>query len=412
MSADWSTLPLDLLGNIAFKMDSFEDFIYFSAVCRSWNCASSSIKHLWRAPSLPWLLLAENTQGNPNCLRNIFNLNNNKHYSLNLPETFGARCWGSPYGWIAMAKRDLTVQLFNPFTKANISFPSLQTLPHLPIYEPGSFDDSWYDYYDWVLMFFLQKLIVLKVPQSGGHHEFVIILLSPEYKGLSFAKCGDQAWTTILIEDLVLGVYDVLVMNDLVFALYNYDGAIAYWSVKEFYGAGVVKPTIYSPGKYRIFERLNVCTNYAYLVQSGSDLLMVLRFKEDVMDSDDLYDIVYRTIEFKIYKLNPKDQNWENIKDLGDIVLFVGDNSSMSVSLAHAKGLRQNSVYFTDDDTESWLCPPEQGGILAGRDMGVFNLRTNRIERFYEGNDRRSSICSPTWFIPHFKIVLGLGSSY
>ncbi|XP_074286886.1 putative F-box protein At4g22660 isoform X2 [Silene latifolia] len=336
MSADWSTLPLDLLGNIAFKMDSFEDFIYFSAVCRSWNCASSSIKHLWRAPSLPWLLLAENTQGNPNCLRNIFNLNNNKHYSLNLPETFGARCWGSPYGWIAMAKRDLTVQLFNPFTKANISFPSLQTLPHLPIYEPGSFDDSWYDYYDWVLMFFLQKLIVLKVPQSGGHHEFVIILLSPEYKGLSFAKCGDQAWTTILIEDLVLGVYDVLVMNDLVFALYNYDGAIAYWSVKEFYGAGVVKPTIYSPG----------------------------------------------------------------------------DNSSMSVSLAHAKGLRQNSVYFTDDDTESWLCPPEQGGILAGRDMGVFNLRTNRIERFYEGNDRRSSICSPTWFIPHFKIVLGLGSSY
>ncbi|XP_074290255.1 F-box/kelch-repeat protein At1g57790-like [Silene latifolia] len=401
MSTDWSTLPLDLVGNIAFKMESFEDFIYFSAVCRSWNCAWSSIKHLWRAPSLPWLLVAENTQDNPNYIQNIFNLNNNKHYSLNLPETFGgARFWGSPYGWIAMAKRDLTVQLFNPFTKANIiSFPSLQTLPHLPIYEPTSFEDSWYDYYDWVLMFFLQKLIVLKVSQSDGHHEFVIILLSPEHnKGLSFARRGDQAWTTILIEDLILDVYDVVVMNDFVFALYNYDGAIAYWSVKEFYGAGVVKPTVYSPGKYRIFERLKVCTNFAYLVQSGSDLLMVLRFKDEVMNSD-----VDRTIEFKIYKLNRKDKNWENVEDLGDMALFVGNNSSMSVSLAHAKGLRRSCVYFTDDDHASWVDLPERGVMIAGHDMGVFNIRTNRIEPFYEGNDTRYSICSPTWFIPHFK---------
>ncbi|XP_074289371.1 F-box protein At2g17036-like [Silene latifolia] len=401
MAVDWSTLPDDLVGEIAIKLESCDDFIYFSTVCRSWNRASSLIKNLWTATPVPWLLLAQNTEINHKCPRNIFKLNNNKRYSLNLPEMYGARCWGSPYGWVAMVKHDLSVQLFNPITKANISFPSLQTIPSLPIYEPPDNEVPWFDYNEWLLAAFLQKVIVLKVSQAGGHHEFVIMLLSVFMKGPIFAKHGDQSWTTILIKEPKVSVFDVVVMDDLVFALYGYEGAIAYWSVTEFYGLGVVKPMVYLTGKYRIFAS----ANSAYLVQSGSDLLLVIRFKLGQMDLDDIYyddyEIAHRTIDFKIYKLNPNDKNWESVEDLGDVALFVGENSSMAVSSAHAKGLQRSCIYFTDDESEVWLYPSERT-LLAGHDMSVFDIKTNMTELFYEDNDTRSSVCSPTWFVPHF----------
>ncbi|XP_074289492.1 F-box protein At2g05970-like [Silene latifolia] len=169
---DWSALPMDLLTTVAFKLEFFEDFICFSAVCRSWNHASSTIKHQWRATSVvPWLLLAENNKDNPDCVCKIFNLNNNKCYNLNLPETFEARCWGSPYGWIAMVGHDFNVQLFNPITKAGISFPRLSNLPHLPENDENWREDK-KDYFRWCIQIFLTKLIVLKVSKSGNH-EFV-----------------------------------------------------------------------------------------------------------------------------------------------------------------------------------------------------------------------------------------------
>ncbi|XP_074289482.1 F-box protein At2g17036-like [Silene latifolia] len=375
MAFDWAALPLDILGTIALKLETFKDFITFSVVCRCWNHASSLLKHQWRAtPSVPWLLLVENTSNKPSCVRKI--QKQISCYRLNFPKTFGERCWGSPYGWVAVAKRDLTIQLFNPITKANISFPSLETIADLHKYNPEDFKD----YYDWVLRTFLKKLVVLRVSQSG-HHEFVIILLSDFSKGLAFAKHGDKSWTTILIKETGVTVYDVVAMDDHVFALYD-DGAIAYWSVDEFYGLNkIVKPMNYYAGEHGIFERFDVNKRRIYLVQSSSDLLMVLVLHEEYVQA---------------YRLNPQDKVWEEIKDLGDVALFLGDNSSMSVSRAHLKCLRSNFIYFTDQESPFWL-------MVVQLDLHFnshFHIIYNRI--FYKDDDIRSSLCTPTWFIPQF----------
>ncbi|XP_074289461.1 F-box protein SKIP23-like [Silene latifolia] len=401
MAANWSSLPLDLLAFIAFKLISLEDFIYFSAVCRSWNCASSSIKHQWRPTTpLPWLLLAENTKDNPNCARKIFNLNNNKCYNSNLPETFGARCCGSPYGWVVVAKSDHTIQLINPITKAHISFPSLETILNLRETGAESFDD----YNDWCLTFFLTKLIVLNVSHAG-RNEFVIMIIYQFNKYLAFARQGDQSWTDILIKETSIKIFDVVAMDDHVYVVYDY-GAIAYWNVREFYNVEVVKPMDYSPPQHEIFKVPPYpYIRNVYLIQSGSDLLMVLRYKENVMnglnradpDYDYDYDSIYRTVDFKVYKLNPKEKKWEYIEDLGDLTLFVGDSSSMSTLLAHDKNLQPNCIYFTDDECSDWSMVTE----LGGHDMGIYDINSAQVlRRFYEGTDTRSAFCPPTFFFP------------
>ncbi|XP_074289444.1 uncharacterized protein LOC141614595 [Silene latifolia] len=218
MAADWSTLPLDLLGDIAMKLETLEDFIYFSA---------------------------------------IFNPNNNKCYKLNLPETFGTRCWGSDYGWVAMVDRDLNVRLFNPITKAEIRFPSVETIPDRPPY--------------------VEK-------RDGSEEHF-------------FAKHGNQSWTSVFVrQELCVKMRDVVAMDGYVFALYN-DATLVYWNIEDFQGHELVKPMDYSLSKFEMFEEFTsekemfeqfitiIGIGAQYLVQSGSDLLMVLRFKEEVLNS-------------------------------------------------------------------------------------------------------------------------------
>ncbi|XP_074289485.1 putative F-box protein At5g55150 [Silene latifolia] len=222
MAADWSALPLDLLGAIAFKLESFKILIYFSSVCRSWNCASSSIKHQWMAMAT--------------------NLNNNKCYSSNLPETFGTRFWGTPYGWVAVARGDHTVHLINPITKANISFPSLE--PILNLHETNA---KYFN--DWLVQYFLTRVIVLKVS-----HEFVIMIIHQSDNYITFARQGDESWTDKLIKEICSKIRDVVAMDDHVLVEYD-DGAIAYWNVKKFYGLEAIKPMDYSPGtRHEIFK--------------------------------------------------------------------------------------------------------------------------------------------------------------
>ncbi|XP_074289466.1 F-box protein At2g05970-like [Silene latifolia] len=392
MAADWSTLPLDLLATIVLKLETFEDFIYFSAVCHWWNHVSSSTKHQWRAIPMPWLLLAENNKNNPDCVRKILNLSNNKCYKFTLPETFGARCWGSPYGWIAMIDRNFDVQLFNPITKAQIHFPCLK-----PLDSGIAADESVQNYQSWFLGCFANRLIVLKVPQNDDY-KFVVLVIHEYYQSLAFARQGDQSWTPIFVKSRVKMV-DIVGMEDKVFALYE-NGSIVFWNVKKFNAHKLIKPkrAAYSP-RDRIFVEFNRGSNQIYLVRSGSDLLVVLRYIEEVGNADDTdydYDIVYRTIGFEVYKLNRKAKIWEEIEDLGEVALVVGGNSSMCIFVAHAKGLQRNCIYFSDDQYVFWRRVREHGG----HDTGACDFKSGKIWPIYQGDDMRSSFSPPTLFIP------------
>ncbi|XP_074287139.1 F-box/kelch-repeat protein KIB1-like [Silene latifolia] len=412
MAVDWSTLNLELVADIVLKVETFQDFINFSAVCRSWNRASSSIKHLWRAkPIAPWLLLAENTQDNPDCVRKIFNLNENKIYSLNLPETFGTRCWGSAYGWVALVDRNFDIQLFNPITKDCLSFPNVGLL-HT---NKDDETDVGEDYISWFLIAFVSRLTVIKV-SLNGQSEYVIVVIYDNYedrRSLAFARHGDQSWTTISLEEIgETMVVDMVAMDDNLFALCG-DGSVIYWEVKDFNDLKLIKPQYYSPTpRVEIMNILHVLfrqVHSLYMVASGRDLLMVLRFKDKCSksndysdDSDDSYDedddIFYKTIGFQVFKLEPEDKRWVKIDDFGEVALFVGGSSSMCVSVEYAQGLQRNCIYFTDDEYELWELPKEHGG----HDMGVYDNKDDKIWPFYKGEDMHSLFCPPIFFIPEF----------
>ncbi|KAK9741941.1 hypothetical protein RND81_03G138700 [Saponaria officinalis] len=406
MAVDWSSLSVDLVCTIALNLETFEDFIYFSAVCRSWNHASSLIKHQWKAsPVVPWLLLAQNTNEDQKSVRNIFNLENIKCYKFNLPEMVEARCWGSVHGWVVMVDRDLNVQLFNPITKALIRFPSV--IPLCP-YEDNEihYFYGYEDYVGWILSFFLQKFIVLKI--SPGEY---VVVLRYDWGGLAFARHGDPSWTNVVTPntdedeidniDATIIVADVASVNDDVFALCN-TGAIVYWNVKEFGGCGLVKLVNYfPPSQPLIFDNLEPGVYSKYLVESCSQLLTVLRSKEEVLNADQTdYDdeFYYRTIDFQVYRLNFTDRKWEEIQDLGDVALIVGNNSSMCVPITSSKSMHRNCIYFTDDEYDTWGSSEEK----SGHDIGVYDIKSRQIRKFYEGDHTRSLRCPPTCFIPQF----------
>ncbi|KAK9742325.1 hypothetical protein RND81_03G164300 [Saponaria officinalis] len=401
MAVDWSDLTLDLVCTIALKLETFEDFINFSMVCRPWNHASSLVKHEWRAtPVAPWLLLAENPNENLKCQRMIFNLENNKSYKFNLPEMVGARCWGSDFGWVAMVDRDLNTQLFNPLTKARICLPSVRHLC------PNADDDCFKDYEDyinWMLRFFLARLIVLKITRD----EFVIMVIYDNCSHLAYSRHGDRSWTELCSTDSMIynRLVDVATLDDNVFVLYA-NGVIVYWNVKQFSGCGLVKPVNYCPSRQPdIFEGLNEELHEIYLLRSGSQLLALIRLRVHVLklnDDETEYDydndVVYKTIGFEVYSLNPNDRKWEEIEDFGDVALIVGNHSSMCVSAASSKNMLPGGIYFTDDETDLWSLTKDK----KGHDMGVYDIKSEKISKFYECGNIGPLYYRPTFFIPQF----------
>ncbi|KAK9670063.1 hypothetical protein RND81_13G174400 [Saponaria officinalis] len=420
MAGIWSLLPLDIIGDIALKLETFEDFIRFSAVCRSWNQASSLIKHQWSAKSpLPWLLLPENTHDNPNCVRKCFNISNNKCYQLNLPQTFGKRCWGSACGWVGMVDRDHNVELFNPITKAQITFPSLKATYKCAKRKLGRINQVKVedvelkgDYTNWFMRTFLNKLIVIKVSQ-GDHYEFVIMLLYNENKRLAFARHGDQTWTSIIVKKKGK-IVDAVVRADQLFALYG-DGSLVYWNVSKFCGCDIVVPIDYCPPADFDIDIEEFLTSM-YLVQFDRDLFIVLRFKEEIggdylgSDSESSYhgdeggfdylpvsDWSYNTQGFIVFIFDHISKSWEEIEDLDNLIAFVGENYSTGVLLALDKCLKRNCIYFTDDAAEFWTVKSNCGGL----DMGIYDNKSGQKWQLYDG-DMCASLYPSIWFIPHF----------
>ncbi|KAK9740506.1 hypothetical protein RND81_03G040900 [Saponaria officinalis] len=299
-----------------------------------------------------------------------------------------------------MVDRDLNVQLFNPITKDCICFPCVMPLCPYADNEEHQFHD-YEDYIGWFLSFCLQKFIVVTI--SPG--ELVIVVLY-DWQGLAFARHGDQSWTKVVspnsarINNIDASIVDVASVNDNVFALYD-DGAIVYWNVKEFGGCGLVKPVNFCPSQPVIFDKLKRGLYKIYLVKSGTQLFMVLRYKEDVLNAERTdfdYDLFYRTIDFQVYRLNFKDRKWEEIQDFGDVALIVGNNSSMCVPIASSKSMRRSCIYFTDDEYEMWGASKEK----SGHDIGVYDTECKQIWKLYECGNTRSLLCPPTCFIPQF----------
>ena len=143
-----------------------------------------------------------------------------------------------------------------------------------------------------------------------------------------------------------------------------------------------------------------------YIVESSGGLLLVSRMRggrlysyEDEDQEEAIDDDPYVTIGFTVLKLKRCTQagskykyKYVKVHSLGDRALFVGDNSSVSLSASSFNGCKVNCIYFTDDNFEFY------GANGGGYDMGVFSVEDGEYKHHYEG-ESLSYFSTPLWYI-------------
>ncbi|PIA63481.1 hypothetical protein AQUCO_00201078v1 [Aquilegia coerulea] len=141
-----------------------------------------------------------------------------------------------------------------------------------------------------------------------------------------------------------------------------------------------------------------------YLVESCGELLMVYRIT-NYIDIDD-WICTFSTIKFLVYRLESIDQSndllqWVQLESLGDRILFLGRNASLSISATGIPGVKGNCIYFTADRWDYFYSCEGINSKACCSDNGIFYMDDGRIEPFFIDNDSQSIKCQPFWIMPH-----------
>ncbi|KAJ1410408.1 hypothetical protein SESBI_21902 [Sesbania bispinosa] len=144
-------------------------------------------------------------------------------------------------------------------------------------------------------------------------------------------------------------------------------------------------------------------SHQSYLVKSlEGDLWMVRRFLafEDV--TDNAYSHSIGTKNFKVYKLELDPESGRllqklRLSSLGDNVLFVGDNDSVSVlASCFSNCLQKDSIYFADDNIITESRPYPHGPF----DLGIYNVKDGSFGYHCPYNPSFRRMPPPFWVIP------------
>lgn len=110
---------------------------------------------------------------------------------------------------------------------------------------------------------------------------------------------------------------------------------------------------------------------YLYLVESSDGKLIMVARRVDCHAIEGEKGTAYDTSGFIVYKHNPSNSSWSVVKNIGDNVLFLGFNSSLSISSSSCPFTvnKKNHIYFTDNMTDFHREDNERGG-----DLRVFYL--------------------------------------
>lgn len=121
-----------------------------------------------------------------------------------------------------------------------------------------------------------------------------------------------------------------------------------------------------------------------YLVESEGELLQIVRRTNSA----------HRTDCFTVFKLDFKSVKWVKLKNLSGQVLFVGDNSSLSLPISDLPGCKPNWIYFSGHksmDFHERKCP---------RDMGIFSMEDGILEPHFGHKSGIYFLMLPIWIVP------------
>ncbi|XP_078157490.1 uncharacterized protein LOC144553266 [Carex rostrata] len=167
----------------------------FSAVCKNWRLVAKQKRHS-PAPQLPWLVLGDEPGTGK---RKFYNLSEDKHYAMDIPELYGRYICGSSHGWLVAIDIKLTGILINPFTH---EFYELPLFPHFNIglNDRSVFENALMDYRDvaehgieGIQVGIVRKAILSHDPKERP--DFMLMILAGSIGIPAFWKPGDSSWT-------------------------------------------------------------------------------------------------------------------------------------------------------------------------------------------------------------------------
>ncbi|KAF4399028.1 hypothetical protein G4B88_023622 [Cannabis sativa] len=383
---DWARLPCHLLDLILEKLESFKDILQFYGVCVSWN---SIVKHnktkclMKTSHQVPMLLVPNRNQ----YTWDMYDPMTNKFKEISkLHIPYDKRFGGSSQGWLLTVNRDFTVTLYKPYSTDHDS--AIINLPCLfpPEVEDGDLEglEDMREYCDQ----HIYKATITADPLINPNDYMVVVIYLYCWKIATISPGRDNIWRKIDPNEEIFS--DILFnSNKFYFLNHNHDTLSSYDSREPYCGTKVT---------------WNHSDNWfgikSYIVKSfEGDILQVLRRCE----WNDSFTI-RRTTTVNIFKLDFVDGGVKRVivKSLGDVALFLGDNSSIYVRASNFLGCKSNCIYFSHD-TDLISYGPQ--GFPC--DCGIYNLEDNSYKKFtLLLDDEDSTIISkmeaqpPIWIQP------------
>lgn len=137
-----------------------------------------------------------------------------------------------------------------------------------------------------------------------------------------------------------------------------------------------------------------------YLVELSDhkELLMVQRY---ISSKFNQYGQRYRvTTKFEVFKFDADEYKWIKINTLGDVALFVGENSSVSLLASNFLGCMPNCIYFLHD----WDRVPRP---TQPRDFGLYSMKTQSflpVTDTHAASLIKMSNLTPIWTVANIKL--------
>lgn len=387
----WSQLPNNLL-DMTTKLLNLDDLIRFSCVCQNWNSFSAP---LLPPNNLPWLVVpstASTTTNNETMgLSSLHNLT--KVHKLDTPQAAGRRIIGSCQGgWLITMHENGELQLFHPFSKGVVNLPPVTKLPSVfssvvterygivytisfkPMLILGGREKRKRINSSYMLSFYVYKAIM----SSACPATAVILLIHGYSRKLAIFRPGmDDKW--IALRGDTEGQFNDITHSQGKFYAVRDDG-----SVFVICGLDISSPFI----RMVISEPDSLDCYTKYLVEFKGELLLLIRIRSVIWPAmTERFIIKKRDSDCSMTK-------WVQADDIidKDTALFVGGiNNSFTLSMPDCEGV---CIYFTDDNLEKFMfyqdLPenlepeiPSKEDWSGGHDLGVYNLNTDAVDRFY-----------------------------
>jgi hypothetical protein len=201
----------------------------------------------------------------------------------------------------------------------------------------------------------MEKLVVYHTCHNGNGNDPCSVLLTIHVSGkLAIFRTGDERWT--IIPEMPTPYDDVCVFNRRPIAVDNNGRAV---TVGQDLCLDLVAEAVFGGDK-------------KFLVESDGELLLVDKYLsclgDYILSADGVNEIgVERDVRFDVFRLDEKEKKWVEVRNLGDRVLFLGEDCAFS---AKCDG-NENCVIFMDDVYRN--CHSDELGI------SVFHLDQRRI---------------------------------